>query len=423
MASAEENPALQRAVDASARDINTRLESLRAEHALGTLPMLAAPVILPAAERKRLGQAAETIWRALLRLAGDAQWPPGVPVPAGLDALLTSEPHHLPRLGSCRFDALYDPGSRALQFVEVQAGDPSGAAWVDGIGAALASVPALQTWMRHADGLVAAHRRHVLDTYNQGPAPNENPLIAFVTDDAGFVRSDHDLWAWLYRAAGSRAVRLDPRTPTLDGTRLLANGEAVHLVIRDTHEELTISPGPVATDCLRRALLAGLPRFNPFSDVWFDDKSCFVSLCERADAFPDDERQAILAHLPTTRHLTERAAEDVRRCKDAWVVKPADGYGGFGISIGRDVTQAAWESALNAGIQSRCLLQAYVPVPRMRVARTTADGGVSWKEQHLTLSIWCHGGRMSGAYARAGDGNVVNVHQGGGIGPVVFTDA
>ena len=38
----------------------------------------------------------------------------------------------------------------------------------------------------------------------------------------------------------------------------------------------------------------------------------------------------------------------------------------------------------------------------------------------LTFSAWVIGRRFAGCYARAGEGRVVNVHQGGGIAPVLF---
>ncbi|MEW5848512.1 MAG: hypothetical protein AB2A00_06840 [Myxococcota bacterium] len=412
---------LRNVVTRSAAAIVDALENARTQHQLGGLPMLAAPVVVPRQERTRLARIAELLRTALLRLRGDDPWPGDVPRPPHFDDLLSSEPRNLPPLGACRFDALYDPASGALSFVEVQAGDPSGAPWVDGIVAALSSVHVLEPWMKHADHLIPAHLRHVQRTYREVWRGQDDPLVAFINEDGSFVRSDHELWAHLFRRHGVRAVCADPRAFTWDGAHAHLDGHTVDLVIRDSHDELTISPGPDATRPLRSALQAGLPRFNPFADVWFDDKTCFVDLWHHADRFPAEERELIRRHIPRTERVTPDLTEYLRQHREDWVLKPADGYGGFGIVVGRDVDDSRWSAALEEALRKRTVAQFYVDVPRVAVARTRAHD-VEWRDQHLTVSLWCHGGEFSGAYARAGDGKVVNVHQGGGIGPVVFTD-
>ena len=65
--------------------------------------------------------------------------------------------------------------------------------------------------------------------------------------------------------------------------------------------------------------------------------------------------------------------------------------------------------------------QRYIEVPRRSVARVTGRD-VTWHDQFVTVSFWLHQGHFSGAFARAGAGRVVNVHQGGGLGPLLFTE-
>lgn len=404
---------LRAAVDGAAAEIAVRLEELRSRHALGTLPMLPAPLVLPAAQRDQIARACLLVRRALVRVAGTERWAPEIPVPAGLERLVETEDGALERLDSCRLDAVCSDNGGDLQFVEIQAGDPSGSAWVDGISAALAEVGPLRPWARLAPSLIGAHHGHVTSGLPRGG------LVAFVNEDTSFVRSDHDLWAHFYRERGTRARRVDPRSFRWDGERLTADGEPVALVVRDSHEELTLSPGPGSTAALWRALEAGLPRFNPFRDVWFDDKACFAILWARREALPADERDVVERHIPPTFMLDGPWAQRARTERERWVVKPAEGYGGFGVVVGADTTVAEWDQALDQALTRRSILQQRVVVGPWDVARLVGDS-VEWRRQHVSVSFWCHGGQFTGGFARAGATSVVNVHQGGGIGPLVF---
>ena len=45
---------------------------------------------------------------------------------------------------------------------------------------------------------------------------------------------------------------------------------------------------------------------------------------------------------------------------------------------------------------------------------------VGWEEMKVNLSVWAFDGKFGGAFARAAQGSVINVHQGGGVVPVCF---
>lgn len=370
---------------------------LKEAEGLGALPILAAPVAVPLAQRAEIARACERVRSALLRVAGPARWNPAVPMPEGLGPLIDAESLDLPRLGVCRLDALCHADGTGLKFVEIQAGDPSGAAWTDAIADAFREVFPMQSYTP-----LIPLRRALLPAHVQ--------RVAVVNEDHSFVRSDTDLMA---KRLGLPARRIDPTRFAWDGARLTHEGVAYDAVVRDSHEELTLAP--TQTAALQRALAAGLPRLNPFRDVWFDDKACFAMLWAARAALPADERAAVEAHVPET-VLVEPG---MRFDRAEWVLKPAVGYGGFGVVVGPAVDDAQWNAALAA--PHRTVAQRVVAVPRQEVDRLEG-GAVVKRRQHVTHSFWCHGGTFSGGFARAGQTPVVNVHQGGGIGPLIWVD-
>ena len=399
---------LEAAVGAAAAQISAALQALK----LPSLPMLAAPVVLPASRREEIASACTRVRSALCRLAGPERWNPRVPMPDGLEPLISSERLGLERLGSCRLDALCNPDGSGLKFLEIQAGDPSGLGWVDAMAAALRAVPALAPWMKHWRPLLSGRTLQVLRALG-----GQLPTVAVVNEDGSFVVTDAALMA---SQLGLDADRVDPRSFAWDGARLTSGGKQYDVILRDSHEELTVAPGRAACEALWRALEAGFPRVNPFRDVWFDDKECFALLWGARASLPADERAAVEAYVPPTLRVDAANAAQLAAEQEQWVLKPAVGYGGFDVVVGAAVDARTWAEAVRRATTRRTVAQHFVAVGRPRVARLDA-GGITWRAQHLTVSFWCHGGVFSGGYARAGDQPVVNVHQGGGIGPLVFS--
>ncbi len=333
-------------------------------------------------------------------------------LPLELDDLVNSESLELPRLQACRLDGLCQPDGTGLRFFEVRAGDPSGQGMADAMSVSLSKVEALKPWLAGAPSLVEARRAMVNRAF-----PHHRARVAFVNEDDAFLVADTELMARAFRTAGHEAVRVDPRNLEWDGRTLSANGHVIDAVLRDSHEELTVSPGRPATGALWSALQAGLARFNPFRDVWFDDKASFAMLWQQRETLPPDEREVVERHLPETRVVQQADVERLQAEQGQWVLKPAQG---FGVTIGCDVNSEAWNRALMNALMHRTIAQRFVPTAQQPAAFLEGDL-IAWRDQYLTFSFWCHGGQFAGAFGRAGPGHVVNAQQGGGLGPLVFS--
>ncbi len=407
-------PSLRVAVDEEAGALASSVSRLEQDlPSVRRVPLLAAPVVWPKRLEASVARACEGLRRALLRVAGPGRWPAGVPMPEGLAPLIETEPLTTPLLGACRFDAVGDR-SGALWFVEVQAGDPSGPGLVDALVKALRESPKLRPWLASTTSLVEARRRWLNETVG-------TPLarVAFVNDDGCLLEADTELMARHFRAEGVTAQRLDARAFRWNGATLSAHGQAFDVLLRDSHEELTLARD--AVDPLWRALEAGLPRLNPFRDVWFDDKTCFALLWAKRHSLPAVEREIVERHVPETRVVEPNFHSRLLAERPAWVLKPTTGFGGYEVTVGAEVDEAQWRLAVARTETRPTVAQRFVPVARETVASFTGPHrAVTWSERFTTLSFWCHGGRFSGAFVRAGDHRVVNVHQGGGLGPLVF---
>lgn len=399
----------------------THMHEVRARAGIAHVPTFSQPYFLDAAVRPLLARTAELMTGALrtvgreLLLKGrfrdhfalsDEKWRLSL-IDAG-----RADP-----CGFWRFDVLFDRDTRALKFLECNGGDPSGAAWTDVLLEGFMQLPAwkaLEEHMTlHADHLGASHRA-ATSRRAQGP-------VLFVCARDSFVRNDHECMAAYYRRKGVKADVADPRDIAWRDGRPLVDGEPAAVVVRDTIDEFVLAPHAESAALLVRAYEQGaFAMLNPLCGVYSDLKGALDVMSDPANAalFRDDERHAISEHLPVSRRLTPELRDDTRARRTDRVLKPCDGYGGFGVLVGRETPEAEWERALT---NPDLLVQDYVPIPQDVFALDSVDGEVA-APRKVTLSLWVHDGKYVGSFARASSQSVINVHQGGGIVPVVFVE-
>ncbi len=327
-------------------------------------------------------------------------------------------------LAFTRFDVVCpkdDPA--AFSLLEVQAGDPSAMGWHDGLALAFhphraAGTPGL---------LMASH----LATFTRRTDARD---IAFLVAKGSIVESDHALLARVYSSAGWAARTVDPRELVLEGDRLLAGDRPVGAVFRDALDELVEGPflegGKALLEAHRKGLVAVL---NPFAAALADDKG-LLELLSTEEGWEPSVWRVLHARVPWTRRLAERRVDFegksadllplLRARKDDFVLKPCDGYGGFGVTVGRAQTQAEWEQALDAALSGPrpFVVQRHVPLP-VQTVYELEGGEATPAERHVVHSLWWHGDRFAGAFMRGSSNPVVNVHQGGGLAPVFFSEA
>ncbi|MBK7857200.1 MAG: hypothetical protein IPJ65_00995 [Archangiaceae bacterium] len=302
-------------------------------------------------------------------------------------------------LNFTRLDVVCPDGApHPFKLLEAQAGDPSAMGWTDALCDAM-GLPAT---------LMPAHRR-AFERLTEGRR------IAFVVKRGSVVESDHRLLAEHYTLHGWQAEVVAPAA---------LEPERYDAVFRDALDELLpTASGPRLLDAALRGQVMVL---NPFVAALGDDKALLEPL-STPSRWPTETAKVLSACVPCTRVVAARRcdwegkevdlAEHLFRSREGTVLKPVDGYGGFGVTLGPFVTEAQWQVALEGALASpgRFVAQAHVPLPRAQVS--TLDGAL---EAHVVDSLWlCP--ELAGGFYRASVSPVVNVHQGGGLAPISFT--
>lgn len=390
-----------------------RLEQLVRMGRVHPLRPLGAAATLP--HRDRFAERGAVLLRALASLLPHAVPSPLISSVDGLEAQLRRELAVDAGLGFTRLDVVCPSDApAAFQLLEFQAGDPSAMGWHDALAEALDG-PAT---------LMPSHRR-ALEALTNGRR------IAFVVVKDSIVETDHRLLAEHYAAHGWQACVVDPRELSFDGAHLRARGEVVDAVFRDALDELFVGDfAPGGRALLDATVARAVVTMNPFAAALGDDKALLEPL-STPSRWSRELNEVLQAHVPCTRVVRERRVDwegrevdlvdFVREAREQLVLKPVDGYGGFGVTVGPFATRVAWDAALGVALQhpGRYVAQRYHPLPKLEVTRL--DGT---REDALVVhSLWFHPSPaegLVGAFLRASRDPVVNVHQGGGLTPVFF---
>ncbi|WP_329208556.1 hypothetical protein OG257_16990 [Streptomyces sp. NBC_00683] len=218
-------------------------------------------------------------------------------------------------------------------------------------------------------------------------------------------------------------------TEETDG-KLALHGRPVDVVLR-YFAAGQIAGHPVARAALTRlnqAHAAGrTAQFTPLEGALFTSKAALglLHLPAVRAALTDAERELVDRVLPRTWVLGTEGSDDAlahaRAHRAALVLKPGIGYSADGVVIGRDVTDAQWEEALEAtAVRDYVAQELVVPALETVVDPETGNTG----EWVANWGIFVTPQGFGGAFCRAlqpRDGAVITYANPGTRGTCVFT--
>lgn len=370
--------------------LGTFREGLSAEGATALHPVL-CPMVIDRASRDRIERTVREWHRGMSEVLASWADDPAEPivVPAALQARVQSEARERRALGSTRYDFIMQADGE-LGLIECQAGDPSG------MGVEEASASAFERL-----GLDGLERQSVASSMRRFVAPSSAGFVVFVIHRDAFLEWDVARLVKVFRAEGIDAVMADPSELSFREGRLWLGERPVDTVVRDSLEDLLAIERVEASQALMAAWAADAVKvINPAGSIVADHKV----LLRRLEAHG----------VPETRRLGDEVPE-----RERWVLKPSDGFGGFDVTIGPAVSDAAWAAAVDrARASSRAfLLQRFLRAEMHDLPVPKADT-LELRRHHVVYSGWMHGDRFGGMFARVHEKPVVNVHQGGGLVPV-----
>jgi hypothetical protein len=327
----------------------------------------------------------------------------------------------------------------SYRFVELNAETPAGIGYAELLSDVFLDLPVLRAFQERWRLRRFEARRRVLETllrcYRDAGGRAEAPTIAVVDYEDVPTRTEHHMFREFFERSGCPSLVCDPRHLAYEGGRLRHEGRAIDVVYKRLLVNELLERAGELGPLLRAAREGAVTIVNPFRCKPIHKKAIFAVLTED-DLQPllsEEERAAIAAHVPWTRLVREGKASRagstvdlprfIRENRERLVLKPNDEYGGKGVFIGWETSEADWDRALVEALRSSYVVQEKVEVLRLGFPFLGGEGGgLEWRDFIVDLDPFVFDGEVEGFLTRLSGTSLANVTSGGGQVPAFLVE-
>lgn len=339
-----------------------------------------------------------------------------------------------PASTASRLDAFLLPDS--LKFAEYNGESPAGAGYAETLAEIFNELPMMGQFARKYDveryALSAKLLEALLQSYRDWGGSAQKPQIAIVDWDEVPTWSEFEILQARFENAGIPTLIADPRQLEWDGKTLVAEGQKIDLVYRRVLISDIVSK-PAECSALVKAYTAGavcvannfrckIPHVKAFFAVLTDEQNGAL--------FSLGERELIRKHIPWTRVVrdvktahyggTVELLRFIREQRENLVLKPSDEYGGSGVTLGWETSEAAWDEAIERALAAEngvWIVQERIPIRREVFPYIARAGRVDYRDMLVDFAPYLFRGKLCGFLTRLSSTGLANVTSGGGQVP------
>jgi len=403
------------------------------------------PFFIEANDEPRVREAAELLWtlgeRVVDAAMKDETLLGDLAVSEAETALARIDPRYSTTSTAARADAFLLPDS--LQFAEYNAESPAGAGYSQGLAEVFDTTDLMASFRSGPSGFSARMYRPVdrllealLASYRDWSGGKAPSLMAIVDWREVPTFSEFELLRDAFIAKGVPTIVCDPRDLECSGEKLVAGGQAIDFVYRrvlinDIVERRDDCAALIAAYeqgivCVANSLRCKISHKKAFFAVLTDER--------RANMFNPREREMIARHVPWTVLVGERRVlrqgreidliPFLRSQRERLVIKPNDEYGGSGVTLGWETTEAQWDAAIATALTDR--ESAWVAQERINIRRepfpVCVDGRVEMRDMLVDFAPYLFRGKLAGFLTRLSATGLANVTSGGGQVPAFVVE-
>lgn len=396
------------------------------------------PFFLSAADEARIRFAAETLAAMGERVIQAALTSASVWRQLGVTEAETSlirvDPGYATASTASRLDAFLLPDS--LRFAEYNAESPAGPGYTQRLCELFERLAVMDRFRvgrtvrfhRSIDALLDA----LLASYHEWGGRASPPAIAIVDWREVPTWTEFEILRDAFVDAGVPTIVCDPRDLTFENGVLAAHGHRVDLVYRRVLVNDIVARRAECGTLVRAYQARAVCVANTLRCKLAHKKAFFAALTDPANAsmFSSAEHAVIRASVPWTRLLGESHTDkDGRRAdlpelaargREHLVLKPNDEYGGKGVLLGWELSDAEWRGNIDAALADppgSWIVQERIPVRREVFPQFDAEGHTEMRDVLVDLAPYLFRGRMGGYLTRLSATGLANVTSGGGQVP------
>ena len=339
-----------------------------------------------------------------------------------------------PASTASRLDAFLLPDS--LKFAEYNGESPAGAGYAETLAEIFNELPMMGQFARKYEvGRYALSGRlleALVQSYRDWGGSAQKPQIAIVDWEGVPTWSEFEILQARFENAGIPTLIADPRRLEWDGKTLVVGGRKIDLVYRRVLINDIVSK-PAECSALVKAYTAGavcvannfrckIPHVKAFFAVLTDEQNGAL--------FSLSERELIRKHIPWTRVVrdvktahyggTVELLRFIREQRENLVLKPSDEYGGSGVTLGWETSEAAWDEAIERALAAEngaWIAQERIPIRREVFPYIARAGRVDYRDMLVDFAPYLFRGKLCGFLTRLSSTGLANVTSGGGQVP------
>jgi len=329
-----------------------------------------------------------------------------------------------------RYDAFFTADGEGLRFTENNAETPAGSAYGDVLSNLFLALPGMAPFLAKYDVRPLPSRPPLLHTmlaaYRAATGRRERPVIGIIDWREVPTQSEFREMAMWLGEMGFTVVIADPRELEYSGGRLRAGPTVIDLVYKRILIAELVGREGLDSPLVRAVRERAAVMVNPFKCKVLHKKASLAVLSDErnADLFDAGMRATVARHVPWTRVVEDRrtvidgATVDLLPFlavnRDRFVLKPNDDYGGTGIVLGWEVSEADWGAALGRALEAPHIVQERIHLPE-EAFPTWVDGRLDISDRIVDTAPYVFGdGWVDGCLSRISTATLVNVTAGGG---------
>jgi uncharacterized circularly permuted ATP-grasp superfamily protein len=333
-----------------------------------------------------------------------------------------------------RLDAFLLPDS--LKFAEYNGESPAGAGYAETLAEIFRELPVMarfaQMYEVHSYPLSAKLLDALVMSYMDWGGLSTKPQIAIVDWEDVPTVSEFQILQERFERMGIPTLIADPRELEWDGKSLVARDRKIDLVYRRVLiNDIVAKPAECSAlvkaysanaVCVANNFRCKIPHVKAFFAVLTDEQNGAL--------FSHAERELIRKHIPWTRVVADvqtayyaqpiELLAFIRKARENLVLKPSDEYGGSGVTLGWETSEAAWDAAIERALSAKngvWIVQERIPIRREVFPYIAEVGKVDYRDMLVDFAPYLFRGKLCGFLTRLSATGLANVTSGGGQVP------
>lgn len=331
---------------------------------------------------------------------------------------------------SSRLDAFFKPEDRYLRFVEYNAETPAGIGYGDELADAFLALPVMQEFQKSYTVHHTAGQPQLLDVlmraYHEWGGTKAKPNIAIVDwQDVPTLR-EHWINCNYFQKVGHECILADPHALEYRDGHLYHEDFRIDLIYkRVLYSELIERMGIDSTIIQAIKDRAVFITNSPSAKLMAKKASlALLSDEQNMHLFSNMELNAIELHIPWTRRVADRDTyyrgqkidllPYLRDNREHFVLKPNDDYGGHGVVIGWQASEAEWDDTIQRALKTAYVVQERVTLVE-RDFPMMIDGNLDISARYVDANPYIfYGTTAGGCLTRLSSAALLNVTAGSG---------